>query len=496
MLRVVEQLMVMDHGDASIFAYIADGILQGELPYRDRWDHKGPVLWALFVLMRVISTEWYGFFSVTISILLAILGLMFLTSRHLFGTPIAIFVVAVVLIAISVIGLQGNPRFYALLFQVLAIYVMVRANGSPRPWQAVIIGISGGFAFMIVPNAIGVWIAIGAYWAVSRKRSWKSTVWSSIGGLGVLLIISLILVTFGIWHDFYNAHITYNVAYSRHSHISGQRDIETILSLVRALPLQSTIPAVVAWIILFYVCLTSKLTNPVFKFLLFLAPIELILTLASTRGFYSYSIPLIPIVGLLSGFLVDYVLKSINVRSVVVSLALLVATTSWYIDHSVYNTYVDTLIKNGGNLNLRYGVNGQHHPWMQIIRDNTVEDDTIFVWAQNSTHWYNLTGTKAPIRHASLSALRVEGYLTQEKLNEHMQKIIDSNPSFIIESKMTFVQSLDASDHRWGALDLGDLLEFVQANYRTYAVDKDDVLRVRNDIEYLNIGGILTPASN
>lgn len=29
--------------DSSVFTYAADGLLSGELPYMDGWDHKGPL---------------------------------------------------------------------------------------------------------------------------------------------------------------------------------------------------------------------------------------------------------------------------------------------------------------------------------------------------------------------------------------------------------------------------------------------------------------------
>ena len=33
--------------DSSTYIYVAEGILKGELPYVDRWDNKGPLLYSL-----------------------------------------------------------------------------------------------------------------------------------------------------------------------------------------------------------------------------------------------------------------------------------------------------------------------------------------------------------------------------------------------------------------------------------------------------------------
>ena len=32
--------------DSSLYIYVAKGILEGELPYVDRWDNKGPLLYS------------------------------------------------------------------------------------------------------------------------------------------------------------------------------------------------------------------------------------------------------------------------------------------------------------------------------------------------------------------------------------------------------------------------------------------------------------------
>ena len=33
-------------GDSAIYLYVAQGILEGEIPYLDRWDNKGPLFYV------------------------------------------------------------------------------------------------------------------------------------------------------------------------------------------------------------------------------------------------------------------------------------------------------------------------------------------------------------------------------------------------------------------------------------------------------------------
>ena len=44
--------------DQSVFVYVAKGILQGEAPYLDRWDHKGPLLYLINLIGLIIDENW------------------------------------------------------------------------------------------------------------------------------------------------------------------------------------------------------------------------------------------------------------------------------------------------------------------------------------------------------------------------------------------------------------------------------------------------------
>ena len=44
--------------DSSTYIYVAQGILKGELPYVDRWDNKGPLLYSLNAIGILIHDTW------------------------------------------------------------------------------------------------------------------------------------------------------------------------------------------------------------------------------------------------------------------------------------------------------------------------------------------------------------------------------------------------------------------------------------------------------
>ncbi len=47
LILAVDSFVTDCTGDSCIFIYVAKGILQGDIPYLDRWDHKGPLLYFL-----------------------------------------------------------------------------------------------------------------------------------------------------------------------------------------------------------------------------------------------------------------------------------------------------------------------------------------------------------------------------------------------------------------------------------------------------------------
>ena len=54
-LYAVDSFVNAPGRDSGAFLYVAKGILDGEMPYIDRWDHKGPLIYIINVAAIVIS---------------------------------------------------------------------------------------------------------------------------------------------------------------------------------------------------------------------------------------------------------------------------------------------------------------------------------------------------------------------------------------------------------------------------------------------------------
>ena len=131
--------------DASAFVYVAEGVLEGEIPYLDRWDHKGPVIYLINLLGLVIGGLW-GIWFVQTAFLIGLTWLAFKVVRQHFGVDAALFSVAVLLVYVWRLG--GNlTEYYALLFQFGSLYLFGRM-GKKQPqaggaWESLLIGVLG-----------------------------------------------------------------------------------------------------------------------------------------------------------------------------------------------------------------------------------------------------------------------------------------------------------------------------------------------------------------
>ena len=169
---------IKDCGDSCIFKYIAKGILQGETPYLDLWDHKGPLLYLVYVVGLAIDQTW-GIWAVQGLFLLGSACLAFVLLRKAFGILPALFTLAMFLTYFSRFAPPGGfIEQFGLLFQFLTLYLFVRSEEQPMAGSTQLyfrllplcIGVLGAASFLLRLNLVALWIVIGIYWDL-RKRT-------------------------------------------------------------------------------------------------------------------------------------------------------------------------------------------------------------------------------------------------------------------------------------------------------------------------------------
>ena len=181
--------------DSAIFIYVAKGILEGDIPYLDRWDHKWPLLYVLNLFGLLIHDTW-GLWLVQGLFLLGSAGFAFLLLRRSFGIlPCPVLsrdfprLLQIVCAARQLHGAVRSPLSvrYSIRLRpqpgashtpVFSWSIRMAAYRHRRPWRC--------FVSAQTRSPSPLWIAIGIYWLLIRGYSLGKIAWAVLGGVSVL----------------------------------------------------------------------------------------------------------------------------------------------------------------------------------------------------------------------------------------------------------------------------------------------------------------------
>src|SRR5215213_8494043 len=151
--------MTLPSRDSGVFLYIGWRFLNGDIPYRDVWDHKPPLiyfvdalglmlapdsLWGVWILQFIFFTLFflYKLLDQEFGIYAALAGTITLTSGLL-----------------TILEKGNVTEEYALVFQAWCIWLIMAAWQKDFPIRSSFwIGFLGGLAFNFKQTTIGLWI--------------------------------------------------------------------------------------------------------------------------------------------------------------------------------------------------------------------------------------------------------------------------------------------------------------------------------------------------
>lgn len=450
-LYAVDSFVQTPNRDSGAFLYVAKGILEGETPYIDRWDHKGPLLYLINAAGLLLSEVW-GIWLVQLGFLVGTCLAAGKLLRSQFGTLATIFSLTILLVYFVEFIRRGNlSEQYALVFQFLALglFVRVEQHGehSSSAWVLLTLGALGGLAFLLRPNLIGIWVGMGLYWLVERDDTLRKCGWAAAGGLGVLAVFVAWFVLAGGLSAFWDAVIVYNVYHSDAPLVLKCR--AAIKTLEQFSPL--TWVVLLSWSIGLWQMVSGESASrgfgPLGRLAVVLLPIEIVF--ASLSGYLAphYYLALLPVVCLLSARAVSLLLDELGARLPWIPVALCVVTGFMYVFDRRGNLIPDDVGKYG---NLReYMERGT--PVISYIREHTTEGDTILVWGARG--WYYAgSGRDAPTRFFYGYPLVKQGYTSPELIAEFTADIIASPPVLIVETynrRLPHLRLTDVEREQW-----------------------------------------------
>ena len=158
-------LYPMPDTDASIFLFIGDKIKSGQLPFRDWYDHKPPLIFYLNALGLWLGqgSRW-GVWAIYISAAAAaLLGFVFL--RRYYGKWIAALAVSATLMNLAFVFQRGNlTEEYALPFQFGVLLLLAGVDqGQKKTVRLLLIGLALSLASSLKQPLAGTGVAVAIY---------------------------------------------------------------------------------------------------------------------------------------------------------------------------------------------------------------------------------------------------------------------------------------------------------------------------------------------
>lgn len=433
--------MPLVYRDSGVFLYTGWRVLNGELPYRDIWDHKPPVIFYIDALGQAISnnSRW-GVWLIELAMLFTAAYLGFLLIKNIFGLLPAVFSLLLWLLTLVFILQGGNlTTEYTLPLQFAALFLIYHADRSARPGlDYFLIGLTGAIAFFTKQTAIGIWVAIVAALAFQRLSSGQGCRWLRemgfllLGGLTFSVIVIAFFVIQGSLPQFWSAAFEYNLVYSARASSTLAERLDTLRKGIRPLTRAGLLQAAVVGygIALLTLFLTKKSLEKAWLLLaigLIALPLEFILITLPGRTFAHYYMTLLPTLALFTGVLVweveTWLPRSRNAGIARVLMALLVAG---FIAWTCFDDYLNQLYL--------YRDFSKNEAAIQYIQENTSPEDQVLLWGSEAALNY-LSRRKSPSRFVYQAPLQQQGYVDEAMIDGFLDDILQNQPRLIIDTE-------------------------------------------------------------
>jgi hypothetical protein len=412
--------------DSGVFLYAGQSILHGNIPYRDFWDHKGPIIYFINALGLLISehTLW-GQWIVRVILLTIAFNVIYSLVKKPYGCIPAAFSTSLAIIVSPILfGGFDSTEEYTLLPQALALYFINKTD--VKKLDLFMIGVMTGICFLLRPNLIGIGIAIVVYlfYEGFKNRNLVSSCKKSLMiliGFAIVILLAIFYLHYnGALQNFWEQVFVYNMEYSRGSGVSIYERIKVFLRGLR------TLNALGLLVLCSWTCVVFS-QRLVVKKILILATIafaiEAVLSSVSGRTYNHYFITwLLSSVILAAGFIESFLkdrrslikAKCIMILSIVLAIILSIN----YQQKVVRETIQDT-----GALAIS-----------QQVKAMTSPDDYVLSWGPSGTLNF-LSERKAPTKYFYQLPFYSVGVDSDKMIREFFADIKKNKPAIIVDTK-------------------------------------------------------------
>jgi 4-amino-4-deoxy-L-arabinose transferase-like glycosyltransferase len=433
--------MTLPSRDSGVFLYVAWRLLNGDVPYRDVWDHKPPLIYFVDALGLALTPDsLWGVWILQFLFLFLTLFLIYKLLDAEFGIYAALAGTITLTSGLLTVLEKGNvTEEYALVFQALCFYLFVRAWKGDFPMRSSLwIGVLGGLAFNFKQTTIGIWIAYAVFLLIFRLRQRKSPLKDLLSlAMGWLIPSALVIIYLASQNalvDFWNQAFLYNFVYiGKHEGI--RRLIPVFLKGFAYLQSGWVLYlAIAGWLAaLGHVLLKRRNlfreTHPLILIALINLPIEILLIAVSGRSILHYYLTPLPVTAILAGSLVYTVpiliqrisrMDSQKVYRWVPGVVLAVVLLGQVRQVAYYSSYIRALRDNDYAGVIEY-----------VAKNTEARDQVLLIGAESVVNF--LARREAPTRYVYQYPLALLG--RRPMFEEYFNQILANKPTVIVDTR-------------------------------------------------------------
>lgn len=431
--------------DNGVFLYAGQQILQGDIPYRDFWDHKGPLVFYLNALgLALASGSRWGVWILELTFLFLTAVGIYQIAEKKWSRLIAVLSLVIWFIFLTRVssylrfGDSNYTETYSLLFSVWTIFFYLWSQENKKTFSPYfLIGIFASLSFALRPNNISIYLSIiiielFGYIFWDNQLGLRRIIYIAIGGATGLALIYLFFWINNAETELLDAIFTYNFEYSQKNGNPKNR-FSVFMQGVRNFYWLPVIIIIGSTVQLIYLYIKKKLLQNQFTLLLLIGfLIEVVLSSLSGRALLHYYISWVPmIVLLLINFLYSLVpikLKDIFAKQNIAQFGILIIIVLFCIFNiSSVLTYIRIFneIRNTHQLE-------RESAMIEFIKNTTEPENKILVWGNDV--WINfLANRESPTKYAYQYSLFLPNYTNHQKVESFLEDLKTCPPIYILE---------------------------------------------------------------
>jgi 4-amino-4-deoxy-L-arabinose transferase-like glycosyltransferase len=238
-LAIPQYLLPVQYNEA-MFAVIGRGLLRGQLPYRDYFDQKPPLIFAIYALAQWVSGHDVLAARVAITTSLALSAVLVDRIARSFYTRFRFLAAGAFALTTVLLPLTLNAQLDELALLPILIAtngtLSVRMSGSRR--AATVVGLAAGLALLLKPTLFPVVAALSMLLLQSSRRQGPLPLLLMGGGIAAVAASTIaMLASLGIADEAVQAVILFGRAYSAYGWTHQEQPRQLVLMLFFLAPL-------------------------------------------------------------------------------------------------------------------------------------------------------------------------------------------------------------------------------------------------------------------